>query len=169
MTKLSNLFASALFVSNVIAQNGNGSPVSEYPSSSLAYAQELQNTNASYHGQGGNQQASGGSNKDIESSCSTPECFQGKKLSYYFVYSPECTGRERHTEEVCLGSDAWCSHSGRAKLYGSKAKCLELRPKPQSKTPWLPGSKAPCSDESEKCLGTDDACSGIDRVGKTHD
>ncbi|KAM3450543.1 hypothetical protein MY3296_006006 [Beauveria thailandica] len=137
MTKLSNLFATALFVSNVIAQKGNGSP-------------------------GGNQQASGGSNKDIEASCSTPECFQGKKLSYYFVYSPECTGRERHTEEVCLGSDAWCSHSGRAKLYGSKAKCLELRPKPQSKAPWLPRSKAPCSDESEKCLGTDDACSSIE-------
>ncbi|KAK8142227.1 hypothetical protein G3M48_009138 [Beauveria asiatica] len=162
MTKLSNLFATALFVSNVIAQNGNGSPVSEYPSSSLSYAQEPQNTNASYHGQGGNQQASGGSNKDIEASCSTPECFQGKKLSYYLVYSPECTGRERHTEEVCLGSDAWCSHSGRAKLYGSKAKCLELRPKPQSKAPWLPRSKAPCSDESEKCLGTDGACSSIE-------
>ncbi|KAM3429054.1 hypothetical protein MY4824_008477 [Beauveria thailandica] len=137
MTKLSNLLATALFVSNVIAQNGNGSP-------------------------GGNQQASGGSNKDIEASCSTPECFQGKKLSYYFVYSPECTGRERHTEEVCLGSDVWCSHSGRAKLYGSKAKCLELRPTPQSKAPWLPRSKAPCSDESEKCLGTDDACSSLE-------
>ncbi|KAM3518499.1 hypothetical protein MY4038_010085 [Beauveria bassiana] len=132
MTKLSNLFATALFVSNVIAQTD------------------------------GNQPASGGSNKDIEASCTTPECFQDKKLSYYIVYSPECTSAEQHTEEVCLGSDAWCSHGGRAKLYGSKEKCLELRPKPQSKAPWLPRSDAPCSDESEKCLGTEDACSHIE-------
>ncbi|PMB67647.1 hypothetical protein BM221_005815 [Beauveria bassiana] len=137
MTKLSNLFATALFVSNVIAQT-------------FTIIQD------------GNQPASGGSNKDIEASCTTPECFQDKKLSYYIVYSPECTSAEQHTEEVCLGSDAWCSHGGRAKLYGSKEKCLELRPKPQSKAPWLPRSDAPCSDESEQCLGTEDACSHIE-------
>lgn len=160
MTKLSNLFATALFVSNVIAQSGNGSPVSESPSTFPTHKKV--NTDMRAIIQDGNQQASGGGNKDIEASCSTPECFEGKKLSYYIVYSSECISREQHTQEVCLGSDAWCRHGGRAKLYGSKEKCLELRPKPQSKAPWLPKSDASCSDESEKCLGTDDACSNIE-------
>lgn len=111
--------------------------------------------------QDGNQQASGSSNKDVEASCSTPECFQGKKLSYYIVYSSECIDQEQHTQEVCLGSDEWCSHGDSVKLYGSKDKCLELRPKPQSKAPWLPRGDASCSDNSEKCLGTDDTCSRI--------
>ncbi|OAR00146.1 hypothetical protein LLEC1_06280 [Akanthomyces lecanii] len=160
MTRFSNLFATALFVSSVIAQDGNGSPVSKPPSSFPTHKKSKTNMRAII--QDGNQQASGGSNKDIEASCSTPQCFQGKKLSYYVVYSPECTSRDRHTEEVCLGSDAWCSHGDRAKLYGSKEKCLEVRPKPQSKAPWLPKSDAPCSDESEKCLGTDEACTYIE-------
>ncbi|EGX88831.1 hypothetical protein CCM_08877 [Cordyceps militaris CM01] len=138
MTKLSNIFATLLLVSKAIAQNGSGSPDSDAP-------------------------ASGGSNKDIEASCSTPECFEGKTLTYYIVYSAECTGRDRHPEEVCLGSDAWCSHGNRKTLYGSAEKCLALRPKPAAKAPWQPKGGADCGGaETEKCLGTNAACSNIE-------
>ncbi|KAM3511105.1 hypothetical protein MY11210_005222 [Beauveria gryllotalpidicola] len=130
MTKLSNLFATLLFASNVIAQNGSGSP------------------------------SNGGGSNDIEAACSTPECFAGNKLTYYVIYSSECT-RERYTEEVCLGSDEWCAHSTRLKFYGSKEKCLAVRPKPQGNVPWQDGGNVDCTDTSEQCLGTDAICSSL--------
>ncbi|EFZ04304.2 hypothetical protein X797_012044 [Metarhizium robertsii] len=137
MTKLFNLFATLLLVSSVLAQNGSDSPS---------------------NGKEGDKPAGGSSNKDIEAACSAPECFEGKKLSYYIAYSPECT-KDHHTEEVCLGSDAWCGHGNRPELYGSKQKCLELRPTPQRKAPWQPGGKAGCTDETEACRGTEVVCS----------
>ncbi|KAH0594669.1 hypothetical protein MHUMG1_07503 [Metarhizium humberi] len=133
MTKLFNAFATLLFVSSVIAQNGRNSPL-----------------NAKV----GDKPAGGSSNKDIEAACSAPECFEGKTLPYYIAYSPECT-KDHHTEEVCLGSDAWCGHGNRPELYGSKQKCLELRPTSQRKAPWQPEGKAGCTDETEACLGTE--------------
>ncbi|KAF5131257.1 hypothetical protein E5D57_007610 [Metarhizium anisopliae] len=137
MTKLFNLFATLLLVSSVLARNGSDSPS---------------------NGKEGDKPAGGSSNKDIEAACSAPECFEGKKLSYHIVYSPECT-KDRYAEEVCLGSDAWCGHGNRPELYGSKEKCLELRPKPQGKAQWQPEGKADCTDETEPCLGTEGVCS----------
>lgn len=64
---------------------------------------------------------------------------------------------------MCLGSDAWCSHGNRKTLYGSAEKCLALRPKPAAKAPWQPKGGADCGGaETEKCLGTNAACSNIE-------
>ncbi|KAK2598207.1 hypothetical protein QQS21_005684 [Conoideocrella luteorostrata] len=138
MTKLLHLLSALFFASNVIAQSS---------SSKNGQGDKAAKTTATK------------SNKDIETSCSTAECFAGKKLSYFIVYSPECT-KEQYKEEVCQGSETWCSDGNRAKLYGSKEKCLELRAKPprQGKAAWQPNAKGDCPKDTEKCLGTEAAC-----------